>query len=409
MQESYLDILKDWERKEADPAIYEHMDVLFPSFCFRRVQQGSDRDHWASRYKMDLKLPRVRNAEKTVVYLIDMRFREQGNWNGGPTVIDRIIADQHLTSVYEAYRFVASRFHLSMPRPDSKEVVESITRSQRREALLETLVDYFCWNIENNRSKKAASVRQYLKKQRGFTSKQIFSLGFGFVPEWSSVIRYVTVKKGFRLEELDEVCGVRNSDGYTSVGKTHVLSIPYECGGELKGFLFRRIDDGRDGPKYLATAGLDRKSVFFNILADCDPKEIVVVEGEMDALKATAEGIENVVAIGGSEISGERRRQVEDAFRRGVTRFTLCLDLDGIKEDPTLGNLSSRHEHLMRSVHTIKDVAPSFEDIYIARFTEPSDPDEFIRSRGAEAFKALVFEAVPYWKYAYEYHSASAK
>ena len=409
MEESFLDILKDWESRVADPAVYEHIDVLFPEFSFRRVQQGSDRDHWASRYKMDLTLPRIRNAEKTVIYRSEMRFREQGNWSGGLSVMDRIIEDQGLPSIYEAYKYVASKLNLSMPRADSKEVAEAVSRSQRRTALLETLVDYFCWNLQNNRSQKAGSVRQYLKKQRGFSPEQASRLRLGFVPDWSKVVRYVTIEKKYRLEELDEVCGVRNSDGYTSVGKYHVLSIPYECGGALKGFLFRRIDDSREGPKYIATANLDRKSVFFNITADRDPKEIVVVEGEMDALKATAEGIANVVAIGGSEVTGERRRQVEDALRRGVTRITLCLDLDVLKDDPERGNLLSRHEHLMRSIHTIQDVAPSFEEIYVALFQEPSDPDEYIRSRGAEAFKTLVSEAVPYWKYMYEYHSSPAK
>ena len=409
MEDSYLDILKDWETRVADPAVYESIDVLFPEFAFRRVQRGSERDHWASRYKMDLTLPRVKNAEKTVVYRSEMRFREQGNWPAGISVMDKIIQDQGLSSVYEAYKYVASKLVLDMPRPDSKEVAEAVSRQQRLASLLDTLVDYFCWNLQNNRSQKAASVRQYLKKQRGFSVEQASGLCLGFVPDWSKVVRYVTVEKKYRLEELDEVCGVRNSDGYTSVGKNHVLSIPYECGGVLKGFLFRRIDDSREGPKYIATAELDRKSVFFNITADRDPKEIVVVEGEMDALKATAEGIPNVVAIGGSEISGERRRQVEDAFRRGVTKITLCLDLDPVKDDPSKGNTESLYDHLMRSIHAVKDVSPSFEDIFVALFPEPSDPDEFIRGRGAEAFRTLLSEAVPYWKYTYDYHSSSAK
>ena len=403
MEESYLDILKDWESRVADPAVYEHLDVLFPEFSFRRMQQGSDRDHWASRYKMDLSLPRVRNAEKTVVYRSEMRFREQGDWSGGLGVMDRLIQDHGLSSVYEAYKFAASRLALSMPRPDSREVGEAISRSQRRASLLETLLDYFCWNLQNNRSQKAASVRQYLKKQRGFTPDQASRLRFGFVPDWNRVVRYITIEKEFRLEELDEVCGVRNADGYTSVGKYHVLAIPYECGGELKGFLFRRIDDGREGPKYIATANLDRRSVFFNIPESRDLEEIVVVEGEMDALKATAEGIADVVAIGGSEIAGERRRQVEDAFKRGVKKITLCLDLDGVKDDPSIGNFASRHAHLMRSVHTIKDVAPEFDSIFIALFAEPADPDEFIRNQGTDAFRELIACAVPYWRYLFDY------
>ena len=135
MEDSYLDILKDWEIRVADPAVYESIDVLFPEFAFRRVQRGSERDHWASRYKMDLTLPRVKNAEKTVVYRSEMRFREQGNWPAGISVMDKIIQDQGLSSVYEAYRYVASRLVLDMPRPDSKEVAEAVSRQQRLASL----------------------------------------------------------------------------------------------------------------------------------------------------------------------------------------------------------------------------------------------------------------------------------
>ena len=97
--DGYISILKEWECKVADPAVYEHIDVLFPEFSFRRVQRGSDRDHWASRYKMDLTLPRVRNAEKTVVYRSEMRFREQGNWSASVSVMDRIIQEQRFPSI----------------------------------------------------------------------------------------------------------------------------------------------------------------------------------------------------------------------------------------------------------------------------------------------------------------------
>ena len=408
MERAYLDILKDWERRIADPVIFERLDVLFPAYSFRRLGQGSDRDRWVSRYKLDLSLPRVRNAEKTVVYRSDMHFREQGNWQAGVRVMDMIIRDQGCPSVYEAYRYVSDRFTLDMPLPDSRKVKEAVSRSLRRTSLLESLTDYFSAHLWEDRSRKAASVRQYLKNHRGFPAGQASALRLGFVPDWSRVVRHVTSDLGFRIEELDEVCGVRNADGKTSVGRSHTLSIPYVCAGEVKGFLFRRVDDSREGPKYIATKELDRKSVFFNIPADGTPREIIIVEGEMDALKATAEGVPGVVAIGGSDISGDRRLQVEDAFRRGVTKITLCLDLDSSKDDPSLPNHPSLHDHLMRSIHTIKDVAPSFEEIYIALFPCPSDPDEFIRSRGGEAFIELISAAVPYWKYAYDYYMNGA-
>lgn len=394
--EGYIDILKDWERRVADPAVYESLDVLLPGFAFRRVGAGGPKDHWASRYKADLTLPKHRTAEKTVVYRSDMRLREQGNWSEAEGVMDRIMRDNGFRSVFEAYQLVSRTLGLDMPRPDSKEVAEAVGRSERRAALLSTLADYFAWNLQNNKGAKAARTRSYLRQGRGFSKEDVALFRFGFVPEWGTVIRYMTLDKGYSLEELDEACGVRNAEGYTAVGRTHVLAIPYVCGGDLKGFLFRRLEEG-SGPKYIATADLDRKSVFFNMPAGRDVEDILVVEGEFDALKSTAAGIPHVVAIGGADISGERRRQVEDAFRRGVKRIILCPDLDADAEGrPESGK---RRQAVMRSVHTIKDVDLSFEDILVACFPEPSDPDQFIREEGTDAFIALLRAAVPYWEY----------
>ena len=396
----YFDILRDWERRVADPAVYEHLDTLFPAFSFRRIMPGGPKDHWASRFKTDLTLPKRRTAEKTVVYRTDMCFREQGNWSEPEGVMDRIVRENGLSSVYEAYRMVSRTLGLDMPRPDSSQVAEAIGRAERRNALIEVLVSYFMWNLENNRSAKASRTRTYLKKERGLSSSDTRRFMLGFVPDWSTVVRHVTIEKGFSLEELDTVCGVRNAEGYTAVGKTHVLAIPYECAGEVKGFIFRKTDGG-DGPKYIASSGLDRKSVFFNMKADRDPKGILVVEGEFDAIKATCAGFDNVVAIGGADISGERRRQVEDALGRGVNRIFLCPDLDTDAE----GNpdFAKRHQAVMRSVHTIKDVDFRFEEIFVVRFPSPADPDSFIREMGPGQFEVVVKAAVPYWKYHADY------
>ena len=160
-----------------------------------------------------------------------------------------------------------------------------------------------------------------------------------------------------------------------------MLAIPYRCGGELKGFLFRAVESGIT-PKYKANSGLERKSTFFNIQDNRDPKDLIVVEGEMDALTATAAGIPNVVAIGGFDISGERRSQVFDAIGRKAKRITLCLDLDADKDGSP--NFYKRFKAVRRSLYTIFDVSPDFNDVYVARFPYPSDPDEFIRQNGAE-------------------------
>lgn len=403
----YLDILREWQTNVLRPCVYEHVDELFPAYQFRRINPGDPRrDHWASRYKMDKSIPKVKNAEKTVIYRLDMRFREQGDWKGSAVgILDFYMQENGIGGLYEACQSLDAHFGLDMPRMDGKEVAATVQRKARKEALLDDLMAYFAWNLENNSSDKARRVRSYLSKSRGFTKEQALRLNLGFVPDWSTVMRFIIQNKGYTIEELEDACEVRNSEGKTSVGRTHTLAIPYECAGVLKGFIFRRIDKD-EAPKYIASQELDRKSAFFNITADPDPKDIVVVEGEFDALKATAEGIDNVVAIGGSEIAGERRNQIADALsRRGVKKIILCLDLDAEKDEPFKAKTQQRHEHIMRSIHTIKDVDFNFDEIYVAPFPEPSDPDEYIRTYGVEAFRDLLERAVPYWKYLSDFMS----
>lgn len=397
--DDYLDILREWQESVARPFVYEHAAELFPAFQLRRVYPGNpQKDHWASRYKLDLTLPKSRSAEKTVLYRFDMHFREQGEFHDGIGVIDMYMRQEGLTDVFQAYSDLDNRFSLGMPRKDSPEYRKRLSERARGEAVLADLQDYFVWNLANNVSDKARKTRRYLTEERGFSMEQVSRLKLGFVPEWGTVIRYIVGKKGHSLEDLEAVCEVRNDEGRTSVGKTHTLAIPYTCAGVLKGFMFRRIEDGK-GPKYIASQDLDRKSAFFNIPADCKGREIIVVEGEFDALKATAEGVENVVAIGGSEIAGERRSQVEDALRRGANGFILCLDLDADKDDPSQAKSEDYYRHVMRSIHTIKDVDLDYEKIYIAQFSKPMDPDEYIRKYGVDSFYDLISNVVPYWKF----------
>lgn len=404
--DNYFDIFNDWAKWLANPFIYENLDSLMPSFQFRRVNPGGNKDHWASRYKIDGSLPRAKQAEKTVVYPDDMRLREQGDWDNPVGVIDYLQRELGLENRFRVYEYLSDRFGLDMPRSNSTEVKMSINKAKRVKEALDELQRFFVWNIRKNNTDKASKVRGYLKNKRGFSKEAIEALGFGFVPAWSTVVEYMTLKKGFSKEELDAACTVTNEDGKTSVGKYHTLSIPYICAGVLKGFQFRRVDSDM-APKYIVNSGLDRKSVFFNMPSG-EVEAIVVVEGEMDALCATANGLKNITAIGGSEIAGDRRRQVEYALNAGVNKIYLCPDLD-TKTDESgqeVPNRSKRYKSVLRSIHTIQDVAMNFDGIYVVEFPEPSDPDEFIRKNGADAFRNLLRSAKPWWEYLSNNHSA---
>ena len=265
MTTEYLDILREWQTKVLKPCVYEHVDALFPAYQFRRMNPGGPKDHWASRYKMDKTIPKNKIAAKTVIYQSEMHFREQGEWSGSSIgILDFYMKENGIRSLYEACQALDARFGLNMPRKDSPDIVAKVQKRARKDALLEDLMGYFAWNLENNSSDKAQKTRSYLAKERGFTKEQISRLNLGFVPDWGTVMRFITQRKGYTIEELEAACEVRNAEGKTTVGKTHTLAIPYECAGVLKGFIFRKIEN-KEGPKYIASQELDRKSAFFNI------------------------------------------------------------------------------------------------------------------------------------------------
>lgn len=398
--DDYIERLREWERSTADPAIYDRIDFFFPSYGFKRIHAGGRDDRWVSPLKLNLTKPKHPTPNKTVVSRSDFSFREQGEWDDRVWVIEKLRQDWGMSSPYEVYMAVADRLGLTPPQNGGGKAAAGA--AERRRQLLDAIQEYFVWNLWGRDDRAVMAVRGYLENKRGFSEASAKKIGFGFVPAWDRVEKNILGHRlKFTPEEIEAACPVKSDDGYTSVGQSHVLSIPYRSGEELKGFLFRRIDDGQ--PKYKANTGLDRKGGFFNVPATLSGEgRLVVVEGEMDALTASAAGIENVAAIGGSDISGERVRQVEDALRRGMKSIVLCLDLD---EKDGIPDKEKRHRAIMRSIHAIRDIRPDFEDIYIAAFTSPCDPDEFVRNRGGEEFRRFLSQAVPYWKYMYYYYS----
>lgn len=403
MAEDYKDILKAWRKNTVNPFLYDHLDVIIPELRFVKKSQGtSGRERWASPLKLDGTLPKNRTREKTLMYAGDYYLREQGDFDNGITVIDYLMKKKGMEFM-EVLRDLDRRFNLGMPDPDSEIIAEQIIHDELCEKVLGELKSYFKWCLKNTRSQKAGAVRGYLKNARKFTEAQIEEFGFGFVPSWDNVEKHITQDRKLPKDILDEVCGVRNEFGRTSVGNHHTLAIPYVCGEELKGFLFRTVEKGVE-PKYLACKNLDRKSVFFNIPEKVEA--ILVVEGEMDALTSTRAGVTGVVAMGGSYIAGDRRQQVSDAFHRGVNTIILCPDLDAVVDEngQEKPNYKKRYQAVQKSIHTIKDVNMDFENIAVVEFPYPADPDEIVKKEGAEAFILLVENALPYWKYIEKNH-----
>jgi DNA primase len=111
---------------------------------------------------------------------------------------------------------------------------------------------------------------------------------------------------------------------------------------------------------------------------------LVVVEGFLDALVATARGVLGVVATGGSALTDS---QLETVLRYGERSFVLALDSDEAGQKGTEQSLERMYGRKARA--------------YVLTLPEGlKDPDELIKAKGVEAFRALVSraEAGAKWK-----------
>jgi DNA primase catalytic core len=362
--------ITDWIKYELYPTLFESIDTALPEHNFKRYSGG-----WRSKTYLDGS-PHKDRADKTVVskkapgYILE---------NGGEVVglVDYVMRRDRVEFI-QAVKTLADVVGLQLPKGEFNQ--ENYQRYKDQATLLEDCNSYFIYCLEN--STGADEVRAYLSS-RGYSDEDVKAMELGYIPDQDKLFKYL-LSKGYSQSLIDEV--VKLNKG---IGSTHRLTIPYRSGGSVKGFKFRTVGDAT--PKYLNSTGLDRLGGFFNLSGVKGDKDVVIVEGELDSLSATARGVENVVATGGSSISSD---QVRDAIRRGAKSFTLCLDTEPGKEEETAKKITSAIEVIL---------GEGVNRVYIVTLPDlgggKTDPDSLIKERGVEAFREALSNRLTYGAY----------
>lgn len=212
-------------------------------------------------------------------------------------------------------------------------------------------------------------------RARGWTDEAARAAGFGHYPRQEELRGYIGLVLEGAQDEAFSLFSPR------ALGETHTLAIPYrDAFGHARGVIVRSVRPDAPGPKYLFNRGVKRGEHFFHI--DALPRgarRAVVVEGYIDALMATACGVEGVVAAGGSRIT---EAQLQEARRLGVGAFVLALDNADLDAAGREGAL-----------HAIRLIESAGARAYVARLPAPyKDPDELMRAgpQGVAAFRAAI-------------------
>jgi DNA primase len=379
--------ITDWIKTELYPTLYENIDTALPEHEFKKQAEC-----WRSKTYLDSS-PHKNRVDKTVIskkapgYILEQ---------GGEilSLVDYVMRRDNLEFI-QAVESLAKAVGLQLPKGEID--LNTYQRDKDQVTLLESCNSYFIYCLNN--STGADEVRAYLSS-RGYSDEDVKAMELGYIPDQDKLFKYL-LSKGYSQTLIDEV--VKLNKG---IGATHKLTIPYRSGGSIKGFKFRALENkpiietghkaggysiNTSLPKYLNSTGLDRLGGFFNLLSIKGDKDLVIVEGELDSLSATARGVTNIVATGGSSISSD---QVKDAIKRGAKSFSLCLDTEPGKEEKTAKQISSAIEVIL---------GEGVNRVYIVTLPDlgggKTDPDRLIKDSGVDTFKEAIRGALPYYEY----------
>lgn len=358
---------KDLLNNEIYPALYSRIETALPEFKFIRTARGYISTTGLKLTGETGKAGKVYIYENNIKFLID-----HSNKDFSKSLWDYIQKRDNLQDNRDVLKRLAELSGVNLP--DTEFNTEEYNKAKRKAQLWEDVNSYLMNSLETATDPKAKDLKKYLK-DRSYTPEDVKAMELGYIHSQANLRAHLK-SKGYTQEEIGSI------QLNELIGNTHTLTIPLrEPVGDIIGLIVRNIKykEGDQYGKYSYSTGLTKTDKLFNLRAIRGKKDLVIVEGLLDSLLASARGIENVVSLGGK---GFNKTQLETAIKYGAQKITLCYD----NEEKTIPDT-------LKAIELIKN-NPELK-IYVAQLPEGfKDPDELISKEGAEAFKKVINEAI---------------
>lgn len=292
----------------------------------------------------------------------------------GGDIITFIMKIENLDYV-DAVKFLAQRAGMDMPE-DSYDDSMSKLRARVFEANREAARYYY-------RALYAQEGREGLDYFHGrmLSDRTIRHFGLGFADEdWSSLCDYLE-EKGFTQNELvaaNLAVKKKNGKGIYDRFRNRVMFPIIDLRGNVIAFGGRIMTDEK--PKYLNTSDTPvfkkSENLFsLNNAKNAGSRTLILCEGYMDVIAVNQAGFQNAVATLGTSLTKEQAM----LMKRYADDVIICYDSDEAGQKATA-----------RAIPILRDAGLP---VRILTVPGSKDPDEFIKSKGADgpaAFQALI-------------------
>lgn len=272
----------------------------------------------------------------------------------------------------DAVSFLADRCGLKVP--EDKQVDPRV--AHRRERVLALLKDAGRFYYDNLWRPENRGVQQYFAR-RGLTRRVMNRFGLGYAPDSFHETMDAMRARGYSREELEAAGLVARSEKGNLYDKFRgrVMFPIIDVRGQVVAFGGRVMDDSK--PKYLNSPETmvfhkSRNLFAINLAKKTQRDYFILAEGYMDVIALHQAGFDCAVASLGTALTDEQARMIA----RYTKKVVISYDADGA------GQAAAQ-----RAIDILKKADLQ---VNVLRIPGAKDPDEFIKAKGAEAFRRLI-------------------
>ena len=287
----------------------------------------------------------------------------------GGSVISFIMEIENL-SFPDAVAFLARRAGMAVPEE------EQDGASRKRARLLALNREAARFFHQCLREPAGQPARDYLAR-RQLSGRTATNFGLGFAPDtWDSLVRAMKAL-GYSEQELFDAGLVRHGKkgGVYDTFRNRLMFPVIDVRGNVIGFSGRILGDGE--PKYMNSPETLVFSKSHNLFALNLAKKskagfIILAEGNVDVASLHQAGFDSAVASLGTSLTPEQARLLS----RYTNEIVIAYDSDGAGQKAAQRAITLLEKLDMR--------------VRVLRMEGAKDPDEYIKTFGADAFRNLL-------------------
>lgn len=295
----------------------------------------------------------------------------------------RFVSEMESIDFMSAVKMLADRAKMPMPEYDGSDG-RTAELKRKRDELLKILNETAHFYLDNLNSGKADAHIDYILKRK-IPSNVVRTFGLGASLDFTELPKFL-LSKGHTRQDIIDSGVVNEVNGRLTDAQGGRLIFPIiNSYGEVIAFGGRALKKVEFG-KYVNTRDtliFNKKKNLYNInllkklKRSQTVREVIMVEGYMDAISLYQAGFKNVVASMGTSLTQEQARLV----KRYAETVLISYDGDGAGQKANL-----------RGLDILKDEGLN---VKVVPLPEGLDPDDVIKQRGAEGYKACLDAALP--------------